>query len=127
MDYAVLKLIHVSSVILSISLFILRGIWMLTDSSRLQQRWVRVMPHVIDATLLFSAILLTMSLQQYPGTHGWLSAKIVALLVYIGLGTIAIKRGKTKRARILAWLAAIGVFAYMVGVARTHQALSWLT
>jgi uncharacterized membrane protein SirB2 len=127
MDYAVLKLIHVSSVILSISLFILRGIWMLTDSRQLQQRWVRILPHVIDATLLFSAIFLTMSLQQYPGTHGWLSAKIVALLLYIGLGTIAIKRGKTKRVKTLAWLAAIGVFAYMVGVARTHHPLSLLT
>lgn len=126
MDHAVLKLIHVGSVSLSISLFILRGVWMLADSNRLQQRWVKILPHVIDATLLFSAILLTMSLQQYPGTHGWLTAKILALLAYIGLGTIAIKRGRTKRARTLAWLAAIAVFAYMVGVARAHDPLSWL-
>lgn len=127
MDYALLKLIHVSSVALSISLFVLRGVWMLADSGQLQQRWVKVLPHVIDATLLFSAIGLTLSLQQYPGTHGWLTAKIAALLAYIWLGAVAIKRGRTKRARTLAWLAAILVFVYMVGVARTHHPLSWLS
>ncbi|MDO8890721.1 MAG: SirB2 family protein [Sulfurimicrobium sp.] len=121
MFYLALKFIHVSCVALTISLFLLRGYWMLQDSSRLQQRWVKILPHVIDATLLTSALLLAWTLNQYPGVHAWLTAKVLALLVYIGLGTIAIKRGKTKRTRVIAWLAAILVFGYIVSVALTRQ------
>ncbi|MDO9190859.1 MAG: SirB2 family protein [Sulfurimicrobium sp.] len=121
MFYLALKFIHVSCVALTISLFLLRGFWMLQDSSRLQQRWVKIVPHVIDATLLTSALLLAWTLNQYPGVHAWLTAKVLALLVYIGLGTIAIKRGKTKRTRVIAWLAAILVFGYIVSVALTRQ------
>ncbi len=121
MFYLALKTIHVSCVALTISLFLLRGFWMLQDSARLQQRWVKILPHVIDATLLTSALLLAWTLNQYPGVHSWLTAKVLALLVYIGLGTIAIKRGKTKRTRVIAWLAAILVFGYIVSVALTRQ------
>lgn len=126
MLYLALKTIHVSCVVLTINLFLLRGFWMLQDSARLQQRWVRTLPHVIDATLLGSAILLAWTLGQYPGVHAWLTAKVLALLVYIGLGTVAIKRGKTKRLRVAAWLGAIMVFGYIVSVALTRQPLPWL-
>lgn len=126
MLYLVLKTIHVSCVVLTINLFLLRGFWMLQDSARLQQRWVKTLPHVIDATLLSSAILLAWTLGQYPGVHAWLTAKILALLVYIGLGTVAIKRGKTKRIKVVAWLGAIMVFGYIVSVALTRQPLPWL-
>lgn len=126
MLYLALKTIHVSCVVLTINLFLLRGFWMLRDSAMLQQRWVRTLPHVIDATLLTSAILLTFQIGQYPGVNGWLTAKVTALLFYIGLGTLAIKRGKTKRSRIAAGLAAILVFVYIVGVALTRQPIPWL-
>ncbi|PWB56540.1 MAG: regulator SirB [Nitrosomonadales bacterium] len=126
MLYLALKTIHVSCVALTISLFLLRGFWMLQDSARLQQRWVKTLPHVIDATLLTSAILLAWTLGQYPGVHAWLTAKVLALLVYIGLGTVAIKRGKTKRIKVAAWLGAIMVFGYIVSVALTRQPLPWL-
>lgn len=125
MLYLALKTIHVSCVVLTINLFLLRGFWMLQDSARLQQRWVRTLPHVIDATLLGSAILLAWTLGQYPGVHAWLTAKVLALLVYIGLGTVAIKRGKTKRVKVAAWLGAIMVFGYIVSVALTRQPLPW--
>lgn len=121
MSYLVIKSIHISCVALTISLFLLRGIWMQQDSPRLQQRWVRILPHVIDATLLTSAILLAIRIGQYPGVNDWLSAKLLALLVYIGLGTIALKRGRSKRTRVLAWLGAILVFGYIVAVALTRQ------
>lgn len=126
MLYLALKTIHVSCVVLTINLFLLRGFWMLQDSARLQQRWVRTLPHVIDATLLTSALLLAWTVGQYPGVHVWLTAKVLALLVYIGLGTVAIKRGKTKRIKVAAWLGAIMVFGYIVSVALTRQPLPWL-
>lgn len=123
--YLALKTIHVSCVVLTISLFLLRGFWMLRDSARLQQRWVKILPHVIDATLLTSAILLTFQIGQYPGFNGWLTAKVTALLLYIGLGTLAIKRGRSKRVKVAAWLGAIVVFGYIVSVALTRLVLPW--
>ncbi|MBU0593653.1 MAG: SirB2 family protein [Gammaproteobacteria bacterium] len=125
MLYLVLKYIHVSCVVLTINLFLLRGFWMLQGSARLQQRWVRILPHVIDATLLTSAILLALQIGQYPGVNGWLTAKVTALLLYIGLGTVAIKRGRSKRVRVAAWLGAILVFGYIVAVALTRVVLPW--
>lgn len=124
--YAAFKHIHLLTVALSLGLFTLRGIWMLLDSDKLQKRWVKIVPHIIDTLLLVSAIGLMIQLQLYPLTHGWITAKIIGLLAYIVLGTIALKRGKTKGTRVIALVAAFAVIAYIVGVAIRHNALSWL-
>lgn len=120
-----LKYIHVTSVALSYSLFFARGIWMLRSSPLLQQRWVRVAPHAVDTILLTSAIALAWQLGYSPLEQPWLAAKIVALLLYILLGTIALKRGKTRRIRVLAWLMAQTTFIYIVCVAMTHDPAPW--
>jgi len=124
-DYALLKLIHVSCVAASYALFVLRGAWMLLQSPRLGQRWVRIAPHVVDSALLASAIALAVTIRQYPLAAGWLTAKVAALLVYIGLGMIALWHGRTRGVRITAWLAAQAVFFYIVAVALTHNPLPW--
>ncbi|MEK7768295.1 MAG: SirB2 family protein [Pseudomonadota bacterium] len=121
MSYAALKMIHVASVILSYLLFTLRGVWMMQDSSALQRRWVKIVPHVIDTVLLTSAIALAMTIQQDPLHNSWLSAKVAGLLFYIGLGMVALKRGKTRKVRITAWIAAHAVFFYIVLVALTKN------
>lgn len=123
MSYALLKMIHVSSVILSYSLFFLRGIWLMRDSDSLRQRWVKVLPHVIDTVLLTSAILLAMAIQQNPLQNSWLTAKIAGLLVYIGLGMVAMRFGKNRQVKITAWVAAQCVFVYIVLVAITKSPL----
>lgn len=123
MSYALLKMIHVSSVILSYSLFFLRGIWLMRDSANLRQRWVKVLPHVIDTVLLTSAILLAITIQQNPLQNSWLTAKVAGLLVYIGLGMVAIRFGKSRQAKITAWVAAQCVFIYIVLVAITKNPL----
>ena len=123
MDLTILKMIHITTAAASYMLFVVRGIWMLNASPRLSERWVRVVPHVNDTLLLAAAIWMTLLLHQYPGTHAWLTAKIAGLLVYIGLGTVALKRGKTRRTRIAAWLAAQAVFFYIVAVALTRNPL----
>ena len=115
-----LKLIHIAAVIISGAFFFTRGIWMLRDSPRLQERWVKISPHVVDTVLLVSALAYAWQIQQYPFVHGWLTAKVLGLIVYIVLGTIALKRGKTKAVRTTAWIAALFTFAYIVWVARTH-------
>lgn len=121
MSYALLKMIHVSSVIFSYALFFLRGIWLIRDSVSLRQRWVKILPHVIDTVLLTSAILLAMTIQQSPLQDSWLTAKVAGLLLYIGLGMVAMRFGKTRRAKIIAWLAAQCVFIYIVLVAVTKS------
>lgn len=125
MDASLLKPIHITCVVFSYSLFFLRGIWMLRESPLLQQRWVKIAPHTVDTALLTSAILLAWQLGYSPLEQPWLATKIVALLLYIVIGSVAIKRGKTKRLRLLAWIAAQGVFFYIVSVALTHNPLPW--
>ena len=91
------------------------------QSPLLQRSWVKVTPHVIDTVLLLAAVGLAVMLRQYPLTHSWLTAKLAALLLYIGLGMVALTRGKTKRIRIAAWIAAQIVFLYIVSVALTRN------
>jgi uncharacterized membrane protein SirB2 len=100
-----------------LSLFLLRGAWMIGDTLDRRGRWVRIVPHVIDTVLLASAIGMTLLLGQYPGTTGWLTAKLIALIVYVVLGAIALRRGKTLRVRIAAFVGALATFAYIVAVA----------
>lgn len=119
--YPLLKTVHVSSVALTLALFVLRGGWMLADSPWRHWRVMRILPHVVDTILLASAVALVVVVQQYPFVDPWLTAKVCALLVYIGLGTIALKRGRTRTIRLLALLAALLVFAYIVSVAISHN------
>ena len=120
-SYIFLKLIHVSSVILSYSLFMTRGIWMMRESAQLQRRWVKIMPHIVDTVLLASAIALAILIKQYPLADAWLTAKVIGLLVYIGLGMVALRFGKTRITKISAWVMAQIVFFYIVMVALTKS------
>ena len=123
MAYVLLKQLHLATIALTLALFLLRGVWMVMDSPRLQARWARIVPHLNDTLLLASGIALAVLLQQYPLVHGWLTAKVLALIAYIVLGTLALKRGKTKAQRVTAWVAALLVFGYMLAVARAHDPL----
>ena len=126
MAYSLLKQFHLATIAVTLTLFVLRGAWMMADSPRLQVRWVRIVPHVNDTLLLASGFSLAVLLGQYPLVNGWLTAKLFALIVYIVLGTVALKRGRTKRTRIAAWIAALLVFGYMVAVAVTHDPFPFL-
>lgn len=121
MSYTLLKMIHVGSIIVSYLLFFLRGVWLMQDSAKLQQRWVKILPHVVDTILLTSAVALAMIIQQSPLSDSWLTAKVIGLLLYIGLGMIAMRFGKTRRTRIIAWMTAQCVFIYIVLVALTKS------
>lgn len=123
MTYLALKHIHITFAALSGVLFLVRGIWMLSDSQQLQRRWVKVVPHIVDTLLLVSAIGLVVWSSQYPGEQSWLTAKVVALVGYIALGVIALKRGRTKQVRVAAFAGALACFAYIVAVAVTKNPL----
>ncbi len=123
MDYFAIRYLHIACAALSGSLFLVRGIWMLRDSAMLKRRWVRITPHIVDSVLLVSALIMVFLSGQYPFVQGWLTAKVLALLAYIVLGTIALKRGRNKTVRVCAFIAAIAVFAYIVSVALSKRVL----
>jgi len=129
MDYLTLKYLHVSSAFVSLTLFITRGVWMMASRERLQQRWAKVLPHVVDTVLLASAIGLVWQLGglEVLRVQSWLIAKILALLAYIVLGSMALKRGRTRRTRLAAFSAAIAVFAYIVCVAVAKSPWGFVT
>jgi uncharacterized membrane protein SirB2 len=126
MDYLLLKHFHMSCAAFSGSFFFIRGLWMLGGSPLLQRRWVKTVPHVVDSLLLASAIGLAAWSHQYPGPMPWLTAKLVALIAYILLGSVALKYGHTMPIRAAAWVAALATFAYIVTVAVTKNPLFFL-
>ena len=123
-DHDLVKLIHISCVVLSLIGFTLRSILMLMGSPLLRRSWVRTVPHLVDSTLFFSGLWLAWNLHQYPGTTPWLTAKLSALIAYIVFGALAL-RGRTRRRRYLSLVAAYACFAYMVDVALTRSPVPW--
>ncbi|MDB6060696.1 MAG: regulator SirB [Verrucomicrobiaceae bacterium] len=121
--YFALKHIHVLCAVISIVGFIIRGALRLANSSVLQKKWIRIVPHIIDTLLLLSAIGLTITIHQYPITTDWLSAKLIGLIVYIGLGVVTLRTAKTQPVRIVAYLLAIVTFGYVAAVAVTKSPL----
>ncbi len=122
--FLLLKTIHLTCAILSISGFLVRGYWMLTGSPLLQARVTKILPHLVDTILLVSAVWMTIIIQQFPFVNAWLTAKLMALVVYIVFGTVALKRGKTKGIRTLSLFGAVSVFFYIVAVALAHDPLA---
>lgn len=125
MDTALLKFTHIACVALSYALFVLRGIWMLRDRPSLHARWMKFAPHTVDTVLLASAVTLAWQLGLSPLSTPWLAAKIAALLLYIALGTVALRYGRIRHIRLSAWLMAQMVFFYMVSAAVTHDPAPW--
>jgi uncharacterized membrane protein SirB2 len=124
--YLLIKYLHMVTVLLSISGFILRGIWMLQASPMLRRPLVRRLPHVNDTLLLASALVMAVMSGQYPFVIDWLTAKVVALLVYILLGMVAFRWGRSRGVKISAWLLAIVTFGYIVSVAMSRSATGFL-
>jgi uncharacterized membrane protein SirB2 len=125
MNFLLLKSVHILFVVGSYMLFFLRGIWSLNGSTIMQKRWVRIVPHVVDTLLLISALTLAFTIRQYPFMDAWLTAKIIGLLLYVGLGFVALRDGMNKILRFFSWLAAQTVFAYIVLVAISHNPVPW--
>lgn len=117
MSYFALKHLHVTCVILSGLGFLTRGSLMLAGSPWLKHRLTRTLPHIVDTVLLGSAIAMAVMSGQYPFAQAWLTAKLLGLLAYIGLGTVALKRGRTPAIRARFFLMALLSYAYIVGVA----------
>ncbi len=126
MDYFTVKLVHQAAVTLSITGFFARGLGSLIGARWVQSRVAKSLPHVVDSVLLLSALTLAWMLRLTPGNAPWLASKIVGLLVYIGLGVIALRPGRPRPIRVAAWLAALVTVGWIVSVAVTKAPLGFL-
>ncbi|MDR5757349.1 SirB2 family protein [Caballeronia sp. LZ035] len=123
--FLTLRTLHMTCAGLAIAGFVLRWIWMLSNSRLLHTRPAKVLPHIIDTLLLLSAIGLV-AIIGFSANAVWLGAKIAGLIVYVVLGTLALKRGRTKGARAVYGVLAIVVFAFIASVAHSHDPLGFL-
>lgn len=123
--YQTLKLIHISCAIISVTGFTVRGLMALMDSPYLQQRWLKITPHLVDTLLLGSAVYLAVASSQYPFEHSWLTAKVLALIVYILAGMWVMRFGKTLPQKLCAYILALASFSYIVAVALTRTPTPW--
>ena len=121
--YSQIKLVHVACVILSGSLFTLRGTLMLARSRLSSHAALRYLSYAIDTTLLTAALMLVTILHQYPFVQAWLTVKVLLLAVYIVLGVFALRRGSTLAARGGFLGAALAVYLFIVSVAIAHRPL----
>lgn len=118
-----IKIIHLSCVVLSFLGFFIRGLLMIKASAVLGVRWIKIAPHLVDSVLLVSAFMLASQWGRAAFQQTWLQAKILALLVYIVLGMLALREGRPQAVRVSAWLGAMMVFVYIVLVAITKKPL----
>lgn len=121
--FGLLKTLHLGCALLSIAGFALRGYWALRSDPRLTSRVARTLPHLVDSLLLGSAIGMLLIWRTSPLDIPWVTAKILALFLYIGLGLMVMRFAKTGLGRLVAYLAALLTAAYIVSVAVTHSPL----
>jgi uncharacterized membrane protein SirB2 len=125
--YAQIKWVHIASVIASGMLFLLRGSLVVGGKERIAMLApVRFLSYGIDTVLLSAALMLLTILPHAMYANGWLAVKFLLVVVYIVLGTLALKRGRTARARNSSFIAAVGVYLAIVGIARSHDPMGWL-
>jgi len=111
-----LKLCHISFAAASLTGFVTRVHWRLNRPERLRERWVRILPHFIDTGLLATGLAMVLYFHWSPLRQAWLAAKLTAVVAYIGLGAVALRRGWRP-----AMIAAVLVFGYIVLLAVTKQ------
>jgi len=122
--YSQIKWVHIASVLGSGGLFMLRGLLVQFGRSKLANATgVRYLSYTIDTVLLTAALMLLAVLPGAMFVNGWLTVKLVFLVVYIGLATFALKRARTPRVRLACYILAILVFCFMFTIARSHNPL----
>ena len=124
--YPQVKAVHVAMVIASGLLFALRGAGVLAGHRWPMRAPAKLLSYAIDTTLLTAALMLATMLPAALFANGWLATKIGLLVVYIGLGTFALKRGRTARSRATCYVLALATFAAIATVARAHHPLGLL-
>ena len=121
--YSEIKAVHIAAVIASGLLFLLRGGAVQLGASWAMAAPLRYLSYTIDTVLLTAALMLATIIHQFPFVQGWLTAKVLLLVVYIVLGSFALKRGRTRAVRTSCWIAALLVYLFIFSLARAHNPL----
>ncbi len=124
--YPQIRAFHIVCVILSGSLFALRGLGMLANARWAQAAPLRFLSYTIDTALLTAALMLLTILPAAMFANHWLGLKLLLVVVYVTLGVFALRRGRTRRVRVVCYFTALLVFVAIIGVARAHHPLGWL-
>lgn len=124
--YPEIRNVHIIAVILSGLLFAMRGIGLIYLLAWPRSIFVRYTSYSIDTILLTAALILMTIIHQYPVANAWLSIKVTFLCVYIFLGICAFRQNQSHRKRILFYLGALFVYAFIFSVARAHHPLGFL-
>jgi uncharacterized membrane protein SirB2 len=126
LDYSTIKLIHQSAVALSLTGFFVRGAASLLGASWTGSRAAKTLPHLVDTVLLVSAVSLAWMLRLHPGNASWILAKVIGLVVYVFLGMVALRTGRSRLVKAAAWAAALVVASWIVSVAITKSPCGFL-
>lgn len=124
--YLQIKMVHIAAVLASGGLFALRGALVLGGVKWAMAAPLRYLSYTIDTVLLTAALMLLTALKLNPFVVPWLSVKLALLVAYVVLGSLALKRARSPRARALFYAAALATFAFMYFVARAHHPLGIL-
>jgi uncharacterized membrane protein SirB2 len=122
--YILLKHTHLMALSISFLLFFVRGYLMMRQSDKSNHRAFLIAPHIINLLLIGSGIALAISLHLNPTEQPWLLVKLIALVIYIGLGVMTFKHPSLQIRKIL-WLLALVVFAFIVTVAKSKNPLGF--
>src|SRR3546814_8205212 len=112
-----------SSDLLSGAIFASRGALTLCRSALGQNLALKRFSYANDSLLLITGLTLMFTTHQYPIAQDWLTVKLTLVLVYIGLGVMALRKGRSARARALYFVAAIIVYLFIISIARSHHPL----
>ncbi|CAI0848854.1 Invasion gene expression up-regulator, SirB [Serratia entomophila] len=120
--YTALKQFHLLTVAISITLFVLRFFWQWRKSAIMNQRWIKIAPHLNDTLLFVSGIALVATFGLYPllGMDSWLTEKLFGVIIYILLGYVALgKKTKSRKLRVTAFVLALGGLYLIIKLATT--------
>lgn len=121
--YPQIRAVHIAAVIASGLLFLVRGGAVQLGASWAMAAPLRYLSYTIDTVLLTAALMLAVIISQFPFVQGWLTAKVLLLVVYVVLGSFALKRGRTRAVRTSCWIAALLVYLFIASIARAHNPL----
>ncbi|MCC8362698.1 SirB2 family protein [Lysobacter sp. A6] len=124
--YLQIKAFHIMVALMSGGLFALRGSFALAGAQWPNAAPVRWTSYAIDTALLTAALMLLTILPGAMFANGWLAVKLSLLVGYVVLGVYALRRAKTKRARVLSFLGALLLFASIYATARSHEPLGFV-